>query len=47
LLAVLGVQPAQLDIPLGDEVHPLQHLDLDGLRVSGRAPGREDPLEAG
>jgi hypothetical protein len=46
LLAVLGVLPAQLDVPLGDEVDPLQHLDLGALRVGGGAPGREDALEA-
>src|SRR4029077_13576227 len=47
LLGVLGDLAPHLDVALRYEVHPLQQVELDGLRKGGGAARREDAFEAG
>jgi hypothetical protein len=47
LLRVVGDLASHLDVALRNEVHPLQQVDLGGLREDGRATRRENAFEAG
>jgi len=46
LTAVLSRLASQLDVPFGNEVHPLEEMKLRGLSVGGCGAGREDPFQA-
>jgi hypothetical protein len=47
LLLVLGDLTSHLHVALGNEVHPLQQVDLRALGERRRPPGRQDPLDSG
>jgi hypothetical protein len=47
LLLVLGDLASDLDVALGDEVHPLQQVDLRALGEGRRPAGAQDAFEPG
>ena len=45
LLGILGRLTSQLHVALGDEVHPLEQMDLRRLRERGGPAGGQDPFD--